>query len=193
MSAVARGLGMAAIALALACEDHATPKDAGTDARTTDASSVEASAPVVDAGAADDALPDATSAELATRMRHLLEAISKDSPDLALDAFFPRDAYAASREGQDPAKSWDTKLKPTFEKAVHKLRGRTKGIDRAVFVSFDLGKSITQITPKKKDWKRALWRVKRSVLTFTIDGKVHRIEIAEMVAWRGHWYVTKLK
>jgi hypothetical protein len=173
----------------IACDDKPAPKDAGADARAEAAASDAA----VDASIADDMLPDPTSNELATRAKHLLEAITKDSPDLALDIFFPREGYAATREGQDPGKSWDVKLKPQFAKAIKRVRTRTKGIDRAVFVSFDIGKSITQITPKKKDWKTSLWRVKRSVLTFTIDGKVHRLEIAEMVAWRGHWYVTKLK
>ncbi len=189
VGADARWVALCVLACALACDEKPAPKDGGTDARA-DVAIVDAA---VEAGIPDDALPDATSAELSTRSRHLLEAISKDSPDLALDIFFPREGYAAAREGQDPGKSWDTKLKPQFAKAIKKIRGRTKGIDRAVFVSFDLGKSITQIVPKKKDWKTPLWRVKRSVLTFTIDGKVHRLEIAEMVAWRGHWYVTKLK
>lgn len=185
----ARWAALCVLACALACDDKPAAKDGGTDARA-DVAIVDAA---VEAGVPDDALPDATSAELSTRAKHLLEAISKDSPDLALDIFFPREGYAAAREGQDAAKSWDIKLKPQFAKAIKKIRSRTKGIDRAVFVSFDLGKSITQIVPKKKDWKTPLWRVKRSVLTFTIDGKVHRLEIAEMVAWRGHWYVTKLK
>jgi hypothetical protein len=35
--------------------------------------------------------------------------------------------------------------------------------------------------------------VKRSSITFTIDGKAHRMEIAEMVAWRGNWYLAKLR
>jgi hypothetical protein len=175
-----------------ACDERPAPKDAGAKDAATEAAIVDASA-VVEAGTADDALPDATSDELTTRAKHLLEAISKDSPDLALDIFFPREAYASARDGQDPSKAWDAKLKPAFAKAVKRVRSRTKGIDRAVFVSFDIGKAITQIVPKAKDWKKPLWRVKRSVLTFTIDGKVHRLEIAEMVAWRGHWYVTKLK
>ncbi|CAN5775726.1 hypothetical protein BH09MYX1_BH09MYX1_39820 [soil metagenome] len=175
----------------IACDDKPAQKDAGSDARAEAAAPSDAS--TIEAGIADDMLPDATSVELATRAKHLLEAITNDSPDLALDIFFPREGYVAARDGQDPGKSWDAKLKPQFAKSIKRIRARTKGIDRAIFVSFDIGKSITQIAPKKKDWKTPLWRVKRSVLTFTIDGKAHRLEIAEIVAWRGHWYVTKLK
>ena len=85
------------------------------------------------------------------------------------------------------------KLKPAYEGQVKRASKRTKGIDRAVLVSFELGKSISRIVPKKKEWRTPLWRVKRSAITFTIDGKAHRMEIAEMVAWRGHWYLTKLR
>jgi hypothetical protein len=49
-----------------------------------------------------------------------------------------------------------------------------------------------QIVPKKHGWKKPLWRVKHSKLTFVIEGKTHRVDIGEMVAWRGAWYVTRL-
>jgi hypothetical protein len=146
-----------------------------------------------DAGITDDAMPEASSADLTNRARHLLEAIAKTSPDLALDMLFPREGYIGARDAQDPGKLWDVKLKPAYETQVKRAAKRTKGIERAVFVSFELGKSISRIVPKKKEWKTPLWRVKRSSITFTIDGKAHRMEIAEMVAWRGNWYLAKLR
>ena len=57
----------------------------------------------------------------------------------------------------------------------------------------ELGRSIVQITPKNKDFKKPLWRVKHSKLTFMIDGKERHLDIAEMTAWRGAWYVTRLR
>ena len=60
-------------------------------------------------------------------------------------------------------------------------------------MSFELGHSVVQITPKKRDFKKPLWRVKHSKLTFTIDGKTRHLDIAEMTAWRGAWYVTRLR
>jgi len=146
-----------------------------------------------DSGVANDAMPEASSADLTNRTRHLLEAIAKTSPDLALDILFPREGYIGARDTPDPGKLWDVKLKPAYEAQVKRAAKRTKGIERAVFVSFELGKSISRIVPKKKEWKTPLWRVKRSAITFTIDGKAHRMEIAEMVAWRGNWYLTKLR
>jgi hypothetical protein len=66
-------------------------------------------------------------------------------------------------------------------------------MENAHFVSFELGHAVIQVTPKKRDWKRPLWRVQRSKITFTLDGRTQRIEIAEMTSWRGNWYVTKLR
>ncbi len=170
-------------------DQKAQSSDGGGVAKSADVQVPDAA----EAGPADDAVPDASSATLTTRARHLLEAIAKNSPDLATDMLFPRDGYAISHDDKDPAKAWDIKLKPTYEKAIARLSKRIKGIDRAVFVSFDLGHQIVRISPKKKAWKEPLWRVKHSMLSFTIDGKSQRIDIAELVAWRGNWYVTLLR
>ena len=115
------------------------------------------------------------------------------APDLATDMLFPRDGYSIARDDKDPAKAWDIKLKPTYERAIGRLNKRSKGVDRAVFVSLDLGRQIVRMSPKKKAWKEALWRVKHSSLSFTIDGRAQKIDIAEMVAYRGNWYVTQLR
>ena len=73
------------------------------------------------------------------------------------------------------------------------IHRRSKGIEDAQFVAFELGHAVLQITPKKHDWKRPLWRVFRSKITYVIDGRTQRLEIAEMTSWRGNWYVTKLR
>jgi len=148
-----------------------------------------------DAGATvdDTAMPRAESEELSARMRHLLEAIAQDNPDLAGDALFPRDAFLAVKDAPDPAKAWEKKLQGPFRRHVERTHKRTKGIEGAKFVSFELGHAVTQITPKKADFKKPLWRVKHSKLTFTIEGKTRHLDIAEMTAWRGAWYVTRLR
>jgi len=175
------------------------PIDGGADARFTASARLDAAtdalsaADAAEAGPADDAMPDATSLTLTVRARHLLEAIAKDSPDLATDVIFPRDGYLLARDDKDPAKVWDAKLKPAFARDVGRLNKRMKGAVRAIFVSFELGKQIVRITPKKHDYRSPLWRVKHSSLQVTIDGRDHRIDVAEMVAWRGNWYVTRLR
>ncbi len=142
---------------------------------------------------ADLVMPPVTSEELPLRMRHLLEAIAQNNPELANDALFPRDAYIATRDSADPQKAWEKRLSGAFHRAVERTHKRIKGMEGAKFVSFELGHSITQVTPKKHDFKRPLWRVKHSKLTFTLEGKERHLDVAEMTAWRGAWYVTRLR
>ena len=151
-----------------------------------------------DAGsvAEDVAMPSTSpqsTEELTIRMRHLLEAIAQNNSDLASDALFPRDAYIAAKDGPDPQKLWEKKIAGNFRHQLERTHKHTKGIDHARFVSFELGHQIVQLTPKKKDFKKPLWRVKHSKLTFTIDGKTKHVDVAEMTAWRGAWYVTRLR
>ncbi len=148
---------------------------------------------VPDGGYDDSAMPASSGEDLQTRMRHLLEAVSQDNPDLASDAIFPRDAYVATKDSADPQKAWEKKVSTTFRKSVERTHKRMKGIEHAKFVSFELGRSIVQLSPSKVNFKKPLWRVKHSKLMFTIDGKARHLDVAEMTAWRGAWYVTRLR
>jgi hypothetical protein len=190
-----------ALALALAgCKPAgATRSDAGVDARAPlDSGTLEAGASAnaasPDAAAADDgALPAATSDELTLRAQHLFEAILRDNPELASDILFPRDAFETAHDAADPGKAWDGKLSSSFRRGVHSLHKRTKGIERAQFVSFEIGRMVTQATPRRHDWKLPLWRVPHARLTYLLDGRTARFDIGELTSWRGAWYVTKLR
>lgn len=191
----------ALVALAVAgCgeKSNAGVPDGGDSAllsRARDASTEGGAHASADGGPSPDdlAMPPAPNEELAARMRHLLEAVAQNNPDLANDALFPRDAYLSTRDAPDPQKAWEKKLSGAFRRAVERTHKRTKGMENAKFVSFELGHSISQLTPKKHDFKRPLWRVKHSKLTFSIEGKQRHLDIAEMTAWRGAWYVTRLR
>lgn len=177
------------------CSDKSAA--AAADAAALQASRVEVSDAgngPPDSGALEDtAMPASSGDDLQTRMRHLLEAIAQNNPDLGGDALFPREGYVAARDVTDPQKAWDKNVSSTFRRSVERMHKRMKGVEHAKFVSFELGHSIVQLTPKKKDFKRPLWRVKHSKLTFTIDGKTRHLDIGEMTAWRGAWYVTRLR
>jgi hypothetical protein len=149
-------------------------------------------AKAADAGPPDDSLPPPGAPDLATRGRHLLEAITQDNPELGIDFLFPRDAYVAARDTADAAKLWEKRTLPAFQRDVHTLHQRLKGKE-AQFVSLEVGQAIMRIVPKRHDFKKGLWRVKHSRLSFTIDGNPQRFEIGEMISWRGAWYVTKLR
>jgi hypothetical protein len=174
--------------------------DAGGDARAramvdagAEAGSATASASATDAAVDETGIPPSSSDELTARMKHLLEAIAHDNPDLAGDMLFPRDAYITTRDGADPGKAWDARVIPGFRRNIHGVHKRFKDVEKAGFVSFELGHSVVQTVPKRRDWKRPLWKVRHSKLNVLIAGKAQRIEIAEMMGWRGAWYVTKLR
>jgi len=169
--------------------------DSAILARAKDAGGDGGANAVADGGPseADLVMPPVTSEELPLRMRHLLEAIAQNNPELANDALFPRDAYISTRDSADPQKAWEKRLSGAFHRAVERTHKRMKGMEGAKFVSFELGHSITQVSSKKYDFKRPLWRVKHSKLTFTLEGKERHLDVAEMTAWRGAWYVTRLR
>lgn len=141
----------------------------------------------------DVTMPLAVDEELQGRMRHLIEALAQGNPDLATDIVFPREAYLAVRDSANPDQAWEKSVSASFKHAVERTHKRTKGIEGAKFVSFELGRTVVQLTPKRHEFKKPLWRVKHSKLTFTIEGKTHTLDIQEMTGWRGAWYITRLR
>ncbi len=179
--------------------NEATGAQARPDAAAKDAAPKSDAAPVptIDAAAAAassfEDFPDGGARDLDTRAKHLLEALAQNDASLAADIVLPREAFISARDAQDPASLYESKFKTSLASHIARIHRHEKGIENAVFVSFDLGQSTSRVVPHKHEWKEPLWRATRSTLTFTIDGRVHRIEIAEMIAWRGNWYVAKLK
>lgn len=141
---------------------------------------------------ADEAEPS-SGPELTLRMRHLLEAVAQNNPELASDILFPRDAYVALRDTADPASAWERKVQGAFARDVERLHRRTEGAARAKFGGFELGEAPVAVPPKKKEFKKPLFRVKHATLAFSVDGKAQHFVIAEMTSWRGAWYVTRLR
>ncbi len=149
---------------------------------------------LLDAGApADDVLPAPSSEELTLRAHHLLEAIAKDNSDLATDILFPRDGWLATRDAPDPGKDWEKRAASPFRRAVHALSRRRQDLDRAEQVTLEIGHAVVQATPRKHAWKKPLWQVRGSRLTYVLDGHTRSLTIHEMTAWRGAWYVTRLR
>ncbi len=207
-AAVTFGVSVVLAAYATGCTPKASAgssesKDGGADAGDAakkaalvgpDGGVLAAQAATADAGAGqDEALPPATSDDLTSRAKHLVEAIAQDNPELAADIAFPRDAYLAARDATDAARAWEKNVNGPFARSVHLLHKRMKGLEHAQFVSIELGHALMQVTPKKKDWKKPLWKVRHSRIAISIDGRTQRIEIAEMMGWRGAWYVTKIR
>jgi hypothetical protein len=164
-----------------AAEAGGGPTDAGIIAAT-------------DAGPpADDAFPSGSSDELSSRARHLLEAIGGGDAQLATDILFPRDGWLTTRDASDPGKDWEKRVAGPFRRAIRAMARHHADYDRARFVSMDLGQVVAQVTPRHHAWKKPLWTVRDCHLTFVVDGRTRILSIREMTAWRGAWYVTRLR
>jgi hypothetical protein len=191
-----RRRGLAAVfplTLALVgCKGSRAAPDAGADALVVSDAAVEAAVEASALGAVppDDAIPPTSSDELTTRAKHLLEAIAKDDPDLAVDIEFPREGWIATRDAADPGKEWDDHIDERFRHSVHALAKHSQG---AQFVSLELGHAVVQNAPKHHGWRKPLWTTHASRLTYVVDGHTRTIVIHEMTAWRGAWYVTHLR
>jgi len=191
-----RGATIAILALALCgCKGSrgGTGADAG-DAASGDVHEARNVGVPIDAGAPpDDSIPATSSDELTARARHLLEALGKGDPVLASDIVFPRDGWLALRDEADPGRDWSKRMDGPFEKAVRAVARHHRELDRAQFVSIDLGHAVVQATPRRHGWKKPLWTVHGSRLTYAVDGHTRTVAIREMTAWRGAWYVTRLR
>lgn len=186
-------VGVAMVALVVASASgckagHAAA--ARADAGPADAASEGSTVAIPDATPPDDLIPATSSDELTARGRHLLEAIAKDDADLATDIVFPREAWLSLRDAADPAREWDKKVDRPFRRALHAL---SRHADGAQFVSLELGHAVVQESVRRHGWKKPLWSVHGSRLTYVVDGHTRTLSIREMTAWRGAWYVTRLR
>jgi hypothetical protein len=165
--------------------------DAGEDARA--AAERVGAAPAGMPSPPDDAMPVRSDEDMAVRARHLLEAIANDDVALATDILFPRDGWVATRDTADPGKDWDRRVAAPFRRSVHALSRRREELTKAQFVSLELGPNLEQATPRPHAWRKPLWTVHGSRVTFVVDGRTRTLAVHEMIAWRGAWYVTRLR
>jgi hypothetical protein len=181
------------------CKGKHASVDTAQDAAFFDAGTVEGGRESRASGAvpkapppADDQLPTSTEG-MDLRARHLLEAIAADNSVLANDIIFPRDAWIATRDSSDPGKDWDHRIATPFRKAIHVLSRHNAALARAQSVTLELGTAISQDSPRPHAWKKSLWTVHGSRITFVVDGQARSLPVRELTAWRGEWYVTLLR
>jgi hypothetical protein len=187
---VAGSAGLALLAMALGCRashKHADPAETDPSDGGSTGSAVDAAPPP------DEAIPQGPVEEIAARAGHLLEAIGRGDAQLATDILFPRDGWLATRDAPDPGKEWSRRVETPFRRTIRALSRRHADFDRAQVVSFELGRSMVQQSPRRHGWRKPLWTVHESRITFVIDGRTRTLPIREMTAWRGAWYVTRLR
>ena len=111
-----------------------------------------------------DEKPTGTGTEFDARMKVLADAIINNSPDSAISTFFPVTAYKQTKKN---AKS-------------------------AVFTGVKVPDTAAWIKPGVEYNVGPYWRVFKTQMNFTVDGKNVQIPIESMISWRGQWYVVHL-
>jgi len=140
-----------------------------------------------------DEKPTGTGTEFDARMKVLADAIINNSPDSALSTFFPVAAYKQTKKNTDPAADWNNRLIKAFREDVatanKKLGPNAKS---AVFTGAKVPDTAVWIKPGVEYNVGPYWRVFKTQMNFTVDGKNVQIPIESMISWRGQWYVVHL-
>ena len=140
-----------------------------------------------------DEKPSGTGAEFDARMKTLANAIINNTPDSAISTFFPVSAYKQTKKNTDPAADWNSRLIANFKVDVadanKKLGANAKN---AIFTGVTVPNTAVWVKPGEEYNVGPYWRVFKTQMNFTVDGKNVQIPIESMISWRGQWYVVHL-
>ena len=140
-----------------------------------------------------DEKPTGTGAEFDARMKTLANAIINNTPDTAISTFFPVSAYLQTKKLPDPATDWKNRLIANFKVDVadaNKALG--PNAKKAVFTGVTVPNTAVWVKPGEEYNLGPYWRVFKTQMNFTVDGKNVQIPIESMISWRGQWYVVHL-
>jgi hypothetical protein len=157
----------------------------------------------VDAGLSDggvpadvravDTLPPPNHEELLVRMKHLVDAMREREPDLARDIVLPRNAYISMYDAKNPGLVWEKKV---FGPITKSLKRESKRIQGGRLIRVELGQ-VARLEVKEGEWKQPPWQAKGTRLVLEFDGRKgvtrRELKIAELLSYRGVWYVSKLR
>ena len=140
-----------------------------------------------------DEKPSGTGPAFEARMATLADAIIHNTPDTAISTFFPVSAYKQTKKNTDPAADWKNRLIANFRVDVadanKKLGPNAKN---AVFTGATVPNTAVWVKPGEEYNVGPYWRVFKTQLNFTVDGRNVQIPIESMISWRGQWYVVHL-
>ena len=98
-----------------------------------------------------------------------------------------------SKKNTDPASDWKNRLIANFKVDVadanKKLGANAKN---AVFTGVTVPNTAVWVKPGEEYNVGPYWRVFKTQMNFTVDGKNVQIPIESMISWRGQWYVVHL-
>ena len=129
--------------------------------------------------------------DLPDKIRKLWDAIVRDEPGMAAEAFFPRDAFLLVKAMADPGRYYD-KLRKRFDQDIHDLHHQTGDLDKAVFDRFDLARRGGFIQVNQEGNRLPYWASRHSFIYYRVGQKLNRIEIRVLITWKDRWYVIHL-
>ena len=196
--AISAVLLLAAISIGIAACGGSSSKATETTTTqepTTTTTSPPTTTTTVDPGTLPqtDEKPSGTGAEFDARMKTLANAIINNTPDSAISTFFPVSAYKQTKKNTDPAADWKNRLIANFKVDVadanKKLGANAKN---AVFTGVTVPNTAVWVKPGEEYNVGPYWRVFKTQMNFTVDGKNVQIPIESMISWHGQWYVVHL-
>ena len=196
--AISAVLLLAAISIGIAACGGSSSK--ATETTTTQEPTTTTTAPpttttTVDPGTLPqtDEKPSGTGAEFDARMKTLANAIINNTPNSAISTFFPVSAYKQTKKNTDPAADWKNRLIANFKVDVADANKRLgANAKNAVFTGVTVPNTAVWVKPGEEYNLGPYWRVFKTQMNFTVDGKNVQIPIESMISWRGQWYVVHL-
>ncbi len=138
------------------------------------------------------ALPSAGTRVFHAEMTDLWAAVVTGRARLAVQAFFPLDAYTQVKAIADPAADWHSRLLGDFRldvAAAHHFLGRGAAGARLLRVIVPSAEAAW-IDPGVCYNSVGYWHVAGARLVYREHGQVRSIGVASLISWRGRWYVV---
>jgi hypothetical protein len=138
--------------------------------------------------------PSSTSARFKSLMASLWAGMVRNSPALALTAFFPKDAYVRLKAIPSASSDWTNRLVHDYGldiTAAHALLGRDAARARLIAVSVRSSYGHW-IQPGVCYNAIGYYEMPNARVVYREDRQVRSFGIASMISWRGVWYVVHL-
>lgn len=134
--------------------------------------------------------PRPPAGDVEERLRLLVDAITRDAPEVAHDLFLPRDAFRLIKAVDAPDPLFD-RLLGAFDRDVHALAAAHRG-HALRYEGFRFTTRRAFVGVREEANRLPYWAQRHSWLTVRDDARAHEIEIRTMITWDDRWYVTHL-
>jgi len=129
--------------------------------------------------------------DLIQKIHKLWDAVVRDDPKLADEAFFPRPAFLLVKAIADPGRYYD-QLRKRFDKDIRDLHRHTPDLDRAVFDRFELARRGGFVKVNQEANRLPYWASRHSFIHYRVDQAARSIEVRVLITWDDRWYVIHL-